>query len=102
MKKRIFIDRKNLIGAIIGKDPYGEPTEPKLVLKNCEVLEQYLTYGFRNLDLNNTMSFGEIERRLYHNNMLCKWNECGYVEVVDEVIEKVIYGDRAILEWLLS
>lgn len=102
MKKRIFIDRKNLIGAIIGKDPYGEPTEPKLVLKNCEVLEQYLTYGFRNLDLNNTMSFGEIERRLYRNNMLCKWNECGYVEVVDEIIEKVIYGDRAILEWLLS
>jgi hypothetical protein len=48
------------------------------------------------------MSFGEIERRLYHNNILCKWNECGYVEVVDEVIEKVIYGDRAILEWLLS
>lgn len=102
MKKGIFIDRKDLIGAIIGKDPYGEPTEPKLVLRNCEVLEQHLTYGFRNLDLNNTMSFGEIERRLYHNNILCKWNECGYVEVIDEIIEKVIYGDRAILEQLLS
>ena len=102
MKKGIFIDRKDLIGAIIGKNPYGELTEPKLVLRNCEVLEEYLTYGFRNLDLDKVMSFGEIDRRLDRNNMLCKWNECGYVEVVDEIIEKVIYDDRAILEWLLS
>lgn len=102
MKKRIFIDRKDLIGAIIGKDPYGELTEPKLVLRNFEVLEEYLTYGFRNLDFDNEMSFGEIDRRLDCNNMLCKWNECGCIEVDDEIISKVLYGDDVILECLLS
>ena len=102
MKKRIFIDRKDLIGAIIGRNPYGELTEPKLVLRNYEVLEEYLTYGFRNLDFDKEMSFGEIDRRLDSNNMLCKWNECGYIEVDDEIISKVLYGDDVILERLLS
>lgn len=102
MKKRIFIDRKDLIGAIIGRSYNGEPTEPKLVLRNFEVLEEYLTYGFRNLDLNNEMSFGEIDRRLDCNNMLCKWHECGYIEVDDDIISKVLYGDDVILECLLS
>lgn len=104
MKKGIFIDRKDLIGAIM-KTPvcYLEKSkETKLVLRNCEVLEEYLTYGFRNLDLDKVMSFGEIDRRLDRNNILCKWNECGYIEVDDEIISKVLYGDDVILEWLLS
>lgn len=108
----VIINRKNIVGGLlqtISKDGIVSVRKDKpikLLLSNMEVLDNYLTLEYRNLDFSdNLISFIPNEWVL-DNNMLCKWNQCGYIvlEKQDDlhVINNIIYNDKDILEELLK
>lgn len=101
MVKGIIIDRKNISFVSYPKTP-KQGVSPKLVLKNGEVLDKYLTLQFRNFDFSGQMfSFYGLDA---DSNF--PTNQCAFIEISKlndnaDVIEDMILTDNEIIEELL-
>lgn len=108
----VIINRKNIIGGllqIISKDGIVSVRKDKpikLLLSNMEVLDNYLTFEYRNLDFSDNLISFMPDVWVLDNNMLCKWNQCGYIILEKQdglhIINNIIYNDKDILEELLK
>lgn len=102
MPRGIIIDRKNISFVSYPKTP-KEGSHPRLVLRNGEILDKYLTLQFRNFDFNGNMfSFYGLE-----NNSPIENDQCAFIELTKlydggDIIEDMILTDDEIIERLLK
>lgn len=105
MIKGIIIERNNIAGISYPMDPNKEGAHPRVVLRNGEVLDLYLTLEFRNFDFSGRMfSFYDIgNNEIFNPSKQCVFLELEKIkESVTHIIENIIITDKGILEKLLS
>ena len=100
----IIIDRKN-VSFISFPQVTQDEVRPRVVLKNGEILDIWLTLDYRNFDFSGkTFSFYGLDDE---NSQTQESTDCVFLITTTiyggtKVIEKIIYKDDEILDCLLS
>ena len=100
----IVVERNNIAGISYPTNA-NKIGRPRIVLRNGEIIDLYLTLEFRNFDFSGNMfSFYDTD----NNTQFAATNQCVFIELENisggttHIILDIIVTDKGILERLLS